>query len=52
MYGPTGLLGKEQKSEIVYLVEGEKDADRLAVLGLVATTTIGGANGLARAPLG
>jgi hypothetical protein len=34
-------------AEIVYLVEGEKDADRLASLGLVATTTIGGANALA-----
>ena len=52
MYGPTGLLGKEQKSEIVYLVEGEKDADRLAVLGLVATTTIGGANGLGKSAAG
>lgn len=28
---------------IVYLVEGEKDADRLASLGLVATTNVGGA---------
>lgn len=27
----------------VYLVEGEKDADRLASLGLVATTNVGGA---------
>jgi AAA domain len=29
----------------VYLVEGEKDADRLASLGLVATTSSGGSNG-------
>jgi len=29
----------------VYLVEGEKDADRLASLGFVATTTSGGSNG-------
>lgn len=28
---------------VVYLVEGEKDADRLASLGLVATTNAGGA---------
>jgi hypothetical protein len=28
---------------VVYLVEGEKDADRLAALGLVATTNVGGA---------
>lgn len=28
---------------VVYLVEGEKDADRLASLGLVATTNVGGA---------
>jgi 5S rRNA maturation endonuclease (ribonuclease M5) len=29
----------------VYLVEGEKDVDRLALLGFVATTTSGGSNG-------
>jgi len=29
----------------VYLVEGEKDADRLASLGFVATTSSGGSNG-------
>lgn len=29
----------------VYIVEGEKDADRLASLGFVATTTSGGSNG-------
>ena len=31
------------KSDIVYFVEGEKDADNLNSLGLVATTTAGGA---------
>lgn len=31
------------KSNIVYFVEGEKDADNLNSLGLVATTTAGGA---------
>src|SRR5215471_10334570 len=29
----------------VYLVEGEKDADRLASLGFISTTTSGGSNG-------
>jgi len=29
----------------IYVVEGEKDADRLASLGFVATTTSGGSNG-------
>jgi predicted P-loop ATPase/5S rRNA maturation endonuclease (ribonuclease M5) len=29
---------------VVYIVEGEKDADRLAALGLVATTNSGGAS--------
>ena len=31
------------KSDIVYFVEGEKDADNLNKIGLVATTTAGGA---------
>jgi len=31
-------------SVIVFLVEGEKDADRLASLGLISTTCAGGAN--------
>ncbi|SEM02379.1 RecA-family ATPase [Roseovarius tolerans] len=30
-------------TSVVYIVEGEKDADRLAALGLVATTNSGGA---------
>jgi 5S rRNA maturation endonuclease (ribonuclease M5) len=29
----------------IYIVEGEKDADRLAALGFVATTSSGGSNG-------
>lgn len=33
------------KSDIVYFVEGEKDANNLNSLGLVATTTAGGASG-------
>lgn len=33
------------KSNVVYFVEGEKDADNLNSIGLVATTTIGGASG-------
>lgn len=36
------------KSDIVYFVEGEKDADNLNSLGLVATTTAGGASGFNR----
>lgn len=33
------------KSDVVYFVEGEKDADNLNSIGLVATTTAGGASG-------
>lgn len=33
------------KSDEVYFVEGEKDADNLNKLGLVATTSVGGASG-------
>lgn len=33
------------KSDIVYFVEGEKDADNLNKIGLVATTSVGGASG-------
>lgn len=33
------------KSDTIYFVEGEKDADNLNKLGLTATTTIGGASG-------
>lgn len=32
------------KTETIYFVEGEKDADNLNNLGLVATTTVGGAS--------
>ena len=32
------------KTETIYFVEGEKDADNLNKLGLVATTTVGGAS--------
>ena len=32
------------KSDTIYWVEGEKDADNLNKLGLVATTTVGGAS--------
>jgi len=31
-------------SDVVYVVEGEKDADRLGAEGVVATTNVGGAN--------
>lgn len=33
------------KSDIIYFVEGEKDADNLNKIGLVATTSVGGASG-------
>lgn len=33
------------KSDTIYFVEGEKDADNLNKIGLVATTTVGGASG-------
>ena len=33
------------KSDVVYFVEGEKDADNLNKIGLVATTSVGGASG-------
>lgn len=33
------------QSDIVYFVEGEKDADNLNSIGLTATTTVGGASG-------
>ena len=33
------------KSDTIYFVEGEKDADNLNKIGLIATTTIGGASG-------
>ena len=36
-------LVKADPAALVYVVEGEKDADRLAALGLVATTNAGGA---------
>ena len=37
------LVRAAQAGELVWIVEGEKDADRLAALGLVATTNVGGA---------
>jgi hypothetical protein len=40
-----------RRSKPVVLVEGEKCADTLANLGLLATTTIGGANGVGKADL-
>lgn len=36
-------LSKIIKSDVVYFVEGEKDADNLNSIGLVSTTTVGGA---------
>lgn len=42
LYRLPELLGADP-AKTVFIVEGEKDADRLAVLGLVATTNAGGA---------
>jgi len=42
LYRLPGLLAAD-KDATVYVVEGERDADRLALLGLVATTNPGGA---------
>ena len=38
-------LQNVMNSDVIYFVEGEKDADNLNKIGLVATTTIGGASG-------
>jgi hypothetical protein len=38
-------LSAADPAKPVYIVEGEKDADRLASLGFVVTTTSGGSNG-------
>jgi hypothetical protein len=43
LYRLTDLFEAEP-GQTVYLCEGEKDADRLASLGLIATTTLGGAH--------
>lgn len=43
LYG-LGRLLESGSSSLVFIVEGEKDADRLAELGLVAVTCAGGAN--------
>jgi hypothetical protein len=44
LYRLPELLAADPDTPI-YVVEGEKDADRLAALGFVATTTSGGSNG-------
>lgn len=43
LYRLPEVLAAIAKGEPVYLVEGEKDADRLAAMGLTATTNIEGA---------
>jgi len=43
LYRLPELLVAIEKGDTVYLVEGEKDADRLAALGLAATSNIEGA---------
>ncbi len=41
-YRLPGVLAAVARGETVYIVEGEKDADALAALGLMATTNPGG----------
>ena len=41
-------LPKVVESEVVFFVEGEKDADNLNKIGLVATTSVGGAAGYSK----
>jgi len=43
LYRLPEVLAAVQSNETVYVVEGEKDADRLASLGMCATTNPGGA---------
>lgn len=43
LYKLPRLLEPELSDEIVFLAEGERDADNLAELGLLATTNVGGA---------
>jgi hypothetical protein len=42
-YRLPAVLAAVARGETIFIVEGEKDADRLAALGLVATTNPGGA---------
>jgi putative DNA primase/helicase len=43
LYHLPKVLAAKEKGETIYLVEGERDADALISLGLVATTNTGGA---------
>lgn len=43
LYRLSELLAALERSETVFIVEGEKDADNLAALGLAATCNAGGA---------
>lgn len=43
LYRLPELIESKADKAIVFFVEGEKDADRLAKVGLVATTNVGGA---------
>ena len=51
LYRLPETVAAVRAGELVFVVEGEKDADRLAALGLAATTNPGGA-GKWRAPYG
>lgn len=44
LYNLPLLLDEKRKEEPIYIVEGEKDADRLVALGLIATCNFDGAS--------
>lgn len=44
LYNLPGIIRAVKNSETVYIVEGEKDADKLISLGLAATTNFDGAS--------
>lgn len=46
LYNLAGITYPQPNQTQVWIVEGEKDADNLNKLGLLATTSIGGANGV------
>lgn len=50
LYNILGLLDKDRVSEDVFIVEGEKDADRLISLGFIATCNFDGASASNQTP--
>lgn len=43
LYRAEALAWARERNEVVYIPEGEKDANRLAEMGFVSTTNVGGA---------